>query len=161
MRKVKGNPELLLINPKKDKPEKVFNVLLNKYDGDMDKSISILNEMYDGKIITKKSRKFKKFEKNSEFKKALKRFKKFHGKEPDEIIEIDIPQLPGKGFLIALGKAVSESYLSDGVINGSSKEGDIYVHPYEGELPIKAVTPDGKMIITLPGNYRVSDWIRG
>jgi hypothetical protein len=100
-----------------------------------------------------------------QFKKALKKFREFHGKDPDEIVAVDIPQMGESEepqFFVVLGEAVSESYLTANAVPGSSKGEAIYVHPYEspeGELPLKAVSADGKLIITVPGKHIVRDWI--
>lgn len=107
------------------------------------------------------------FTKDPEYRKAMKLFRRFHGKDPESIFEVNVPQLPKSDrdlFFVALGGAPAESYLADHVVPGSTKAGSLYVHPYESDddkLPIKAVSNDGKLIMTLPGKHRVSDWIRG
>ncbi len=165
-RKTKINPDLLIINPGPKDKAQVWRKLRKAYSPEI--AAIEYNKIYPGSIKVKRNKgiDIKKIEKDPEGKKALELFRKFHGKDPEYITEIDIPQLKNEEdmFFVVLGESPSESYLTDNIIPGSSKDGSIYVHPYEspdGERPLKAVSWDGKLIITVPGTHKVSDWIRG
>lgn len=161
MKKIKQNPELLIINPDEEEPQEVFDTLMDEYE-DPDDAMTAFCEMYPDAVKCDKED----FEDNKEFQKARKLFRKFHGVEPDEIIAIDdesLPETDEDKFLVMIGQAPSEAYLAN-AIQGSKKQGAVYVHPYESDeddLPPKVVTADGRLIMTLPGKHKVSDWIRG
>jgi len=101
--------------------------------------------------------------KDPEFKKAVALYRKFHGCEPKSFKRVLLPtgskkKVDGRGFFVSLGKAPAESYLPPA---RSRKAGSIFVHKFEGKQPEKVVSADGKLIVTLPGHHRVTDWIRG
>lgn len=103
-----------------------------------------------------------------QFKKGCELFRKFHGREPDRVIEHDLPYFKNDDddpvFLVVLGETPAESYDANGIIKGSSKEGNTFVHKYEsedGKKPLKVVTVDGKFISTMPGVHVVKAWMEG
>ena len=97
--------------------------------------------------------------KNPEFRKALAKFREFHGCEPTNVLAFEHPDLRDGTVLVIMGRAPAESYDANGVIRGSNKAGSTWVHPY-GRRPLKAMTADGRTIMTLPGNFKVTDFIR-
>lgn len=164
----KRNPDLLIINPSNMTKQEVWDRLISVYPPH--EALRALEEMYPGTKIKQNGGNVEDFEHNNNpsFKRALKLFRKFHGRDPDEITEVDMGELGPAGeddiFLVALGETPIETYISDNVVEGSSKGHFLYYHPYEsplGEKPIKAVTSDGKRIVTLDGDYQVTDFIRG
>jgi len=163
------NPELLVLeNPGPRDKARVWRLLRNMYP--LEKAAVEYNKVYPKSIRRVKRNKGGGPDTSSrKYKAAIKLFRKFHGREPDpdEIFEIDVPQLKGikeDMYLVVLGEAPAEPYDASEIIEGSSKGGSVYVHPYEspeGKRPLKVVTHDGKLIMTLPGKHKVSDWIRG
>ena len=164
-RKIKRNPELLIINPGNTQKAKaaVWRKLRKHYPPEV--AVDSYCKIYPGAVKKIKRNRGGKVDKTSPgYKQAAKLFKKFHGREPDEVFEIDLPQLGDHEedlFFVVLGTAPAESYDANGTIKNSSKEGSVYVHPYEGQPPLKAVSSDGKLIVTVPGKHKVTDWIRG
>lgn len=97
-----------------------------------------------------------------EFRKAVALYRKFHGCDPKSIKRVLLPvgdkrKVESTGFFVSLGKAPAESYTPP---KRSRKAGSIYVHKYDSS-PEKVVSADGKLVATLPGKHRVTDWIRG
>lgn len=161
------NPDLLIINPSVMSRDEVWERLISVYPPH--EALEAFKEMYPGTKI-KQNGDVESFGHgdNPDFKRALKLFRKFHGRDPDEITEVDMGELGPAGdgdvFLVALGETPIETYIADNVVEGSSKGHFLYYHPYEspiGQKPIKAVTSDGKRIVTLDGDYKVTDFIRG
>lgn len=101
-------------------------------------------------------------EQRGKLEKAIDKFIEFHGTEPREIIIKDIPigEEDEVEFFVGMGKAPAESYDAQDVV-GSNKSDAIYVHEYEGQKPMKVMSIDGKMVLTLPGKFRIGDWMRG
>lgn len=163
------NPELMLmdiddnpmiIDPKKSDAPKVWRMLRKCYP--LEKAIVEYGKIYPGsrKNIVRRNGAGPD-PKNPKYKAAYELFKDFHGRapRPEEIHEVSVPELGEEGddlYFVMLGKAPAESYDANGVISGSKKEGAVYVHKYEGKRPYKAVSSDGKLIITLPGQHRVT-----
>lgn len=169
-RRVRRNPELLIINPDVDDRAGAWRKLRQMYD--IDEATEYYEEIFPDSVRSIRRNKGENVPEeildNPEFQKARKLFKKFHGKDCDEIVMVDIPQLPDGDepqFFMVMGEAPAESYLTDGIVPGSSKDGSVFVHPYEapdGERPLKAVSSDGKLIITVPSDYHeVGEWITG
>jgi len=172
-RKVKPNPHILILNPGTDKAE-VWRKLVRRY------GISKGAEEYY-KLFPKSSRRvrrnkgqsalIKKLEKRKDFKDALKQYRKFHGKDPDEILELDVPGMKEGTIVSVMGEAPAVSYDTNDVVPGSSKSGSTWVHPFEnkeGERPLVVVTSDGKTIMYLPVNakgkssgFKVTNWVKG
>ncbi len=98
------------------------------------------------------------------FREAYNRYVKFHGCPPTSLSFHKVPMGRANDVQVftALGEAPAESYRPLSGQKGSNKSGTTWVHKYEGRRkPIKAVDPTGKLIITLPGRHKVTDWIRG
>ena len=97
------------------------------------------------------------------FKEALERYVKFHGCLPDSVSmhELPIGDDDQTEVFAALGEAPAESYMPSPGQKRSNKKGSIWVHEYEGSKPMKAVDGSGKLIITIPGKHKVTDWIHG
>jgi hypothetical protein len=107
--------------------------------------------------------------KNPEFKKALKLYRKVHGCDPEKVTRHLLPlgkgkKVKGTVFLVSMGNAPADSYEPNQ--KKSKKKGKVWVHPYDNP-PQKAVTADGRLILTMPGTHRVKDdgsgeaWIHG
>jgi hypothetical protein len=168
-RKVKRNPELLILNPAVDDKASAWRKLRQVYD--IDEATEYYEEIYPDsvrRVSRNKGAKDFPFENDPDFKKATKLFEKFHGRAPDEILAVEVPQMGDADeplFYVVLGETPAESYLTDNVVGGSSKDGSVFVHPYEapdGKRPLKAVSADGKLIITVPSRWhKVTDWIHG
>lgn len=97
--------------------------------------------------------------------KAINKYIEFHGCEPSEIILKDIPigDEDEIEFFVGMGLAPAESYDARD-IEGSSKADAVYVHEYgeeDGEKPLKVMSSDGRLVLTLPGKWRIDDWMRG
>jgi hypothetical protein len=97
------------------------------------------------------------------FMQAVERYKKFHGVMPTSLSwhRLPIGSARQKVFMAAMGVAPAESYRTTSKMRGSNKANSTWVHKYEGKPPLKAVSGDGKLIVTIPGKHRVTDWIRG
>jgi hypothetical protein len=166
MRRIKKNPELLIINPGRDSKRSAWRKLRQTYP--IAKAVEYYEQLYPMSARTvKRNIGEVDFKDNPEYLKAVALFKRFHGKDPAKITRIEIPELGDSKkplFFVTLGEAVAENYLTANIIKGSSKGDSVYVHKYEspeGRLPLKAVSSDGRLIITVPGKHKVSDWIRG
>ena len=164
--KPKKNPELLIINPGRDTKRSAWRKLRQTYT--LPKAVQYYEQMYPGTSRTvKRNIGEVGFKNDPEYLKAVALYKKFHGKEPVKVTRVQIPEMGQSKrpmFFVVLGEAVAENYLTANVIKGSSKGDSVYVHKYErpeGQLPLKAVSADGRLIITVPGKHKVSDWIRG
>ena len=152
------NPDLLIINPGPRDKAAVWRKLRRRYP--IEKAAEAYGEIYpESRKSVKRNKGGAKINKSDpHYKQALKLFREFHGRdpEPDEIFEIDLPQLGEIDedlYLVALGEAPAESYDANQAVPGSTKSGSVYVHPYEapdGKRPLKAVTGDGRLIMTLP-----------
>jgi hypothetical protein len=104
-----------------------------------------------------------------DFRRATKLYRQVHGCEPTSVKRVILPmggekRITDRVCLVSLGKAPAESY--EPYQRGSKKHGRIWVHPYDHK-PEKAVTSDGRTIITLPGSHGVragkdgEAWIHG
>ncbi len=88
---------------------------------------------------------------------GIEKYKEFNFKEPEKVIEIDIPYLKENVILVHLGKCDSIAYISD-------KEGKKITYEHEfgeesGEKPELYTTPRGDILIIYGGNFKVKDWI--
>jgi hypothetical protein len=151
------NPELLIIDPgPEDKPE-VWRKLRKYYPPEI--AADSFSKIYpDSKVNVKRNRGKSKGpnENDPKYRAAMDLFVDFHGKEPDDVFEIEIPSLGDEGedlFFVILGKAPADSYEATGVIEGSKKDGTVYVHPFEGKT-YRAVSHDGKLLVAI-GDYKV------
>lgn len=98
------------------------------------------------------------------FQAALNRYVKFHGCLPTSVSRHNLPIGRARDVVVmaAMGEAPAESYRPLRSMSRSNKAGSVWVHPYESHRkPIKAVDGSGRLIVTLPGSHRVSDWLRG
>lgn len=87
--------------------------------------------------------------------KARKRYKSFHRRDPDQVLEVELPD-PGD-TLVDLGPCVAIEYESD-------KEGDgthTYRHVFESDQVRAYTNPDGAIILIAGGDLEVDDWIHG
>lgn len=82
---------------------------------------------------------------------AEKMYRKLHGADPMEIIEVEVPESMAGEVLVSMGQAPDETYRPP---KHSKKAGATYLHRYEEE-PHKAVTSDGSLVLTVGGNYKV------
>jgi hypothetical protein len=156
---MKRNPELLIINPRVDDERTAWRKLRRTYA--FEDAVKYYEAMYP-----KRSRKIKMTPgavdvNDPEYKQALKLFRQFHGCDPETVTAVRIPEF-GKSdkprYFVVLGEAVAENYLTANKIKKSRKGKSVYVHPFEspeGELPLKVVSADGRLIMTLPGKHRV------
>jgi hypothetical protein len=174
-RKIKRNPELLILNPQKDSRAVAWRKLRQTYP--IEEAIQYYEEIYPDSVRTVKRNKGNgipaEIKNHPDFAKGEKIHEDFHGIPVQKVTVVDVPSLPGDEpiVLVALGGAPSDSYIADEAVPGSEKSGIIYVHPYEGDdLPLKAVTADGKTLVTLPvtarnkkkSKHKVKDgWITG
>ena len=148
-RRYKRNPALLIINPEDDQRVEE-NVAARERRITLDDLYDYLADDEDAL---------------DELDCAIDKFEEFHGCAPREVIVMEVP-MGGQSevsVLVGMGRAPAESYDARDV-EGSSKRDTVYVHQYAedgGDQPLKAVTADGRMVVTLPGSYRVSDWMRG
>lgn len=162
---VKSNPDLLIIeNPGPRDKAAVWRALRRKYPPEM--AAASYSKIYPGSIKVRRNKGGLPFNpQNKEFQQALKLYRRFHGQDPVSITEIDIPQMGSSDdelFFVLMGEAPAESYVTDKVIKGSSKDGSTWVHPYEspeGKRPWKIVSSDGRLIVTVPGKHVVRDFI--
>lgn len=96
--------------------------------------------------------------KNSDFKKAVNRFSKFHVKAPDKIKSASVSINRWPKALVYLGRGIAVEYKSDKLAHGERK-----TKHYRHDLGkgVKFYTdPDGKMLIVFGGKFRVTDWLR-
>jgi len=135
---------------------------------DLAPAIEAYEKIYPKAKTIKRNRGDFPYQDHPQFKQACELFRKFHGREPGQVIEHDLPYFKNDDddpvFLVVLGETPAESYDANGVIEGSSKEGNVFVHKYEsedGEKPLKVVTADGKFISTMPGVHVVQEWMEG
>jgi len=115
-----------------------------------------------GKVVKNPGDDMGSLSKHPDFQKAVALYRKFHGCEPKSFKRVLLPvgdkrKVESRGFFVSLGKAPAESYTPPG---RSQKAGSTYVHKYDS-APEKVVSADGKLVATLPGRHRVTDWIRG
>jgi hypothetical protein len=164
---VRGNPELLIIeNPGPRDKAAVWRTLRRRYEPAA--AAASFNKIYPGSITTIRRNKGGTLPfdpENKEFKAALKIHNQFHGKDPEKIFLLDIPEMGDSDddlFFVLMGEAPAESYVTDKVMKGSSKDGSVWVHPYErpeGKRPWKIVSSNGRLILTVPGKHVVRDFI--
>jgi len=97
------------------------------------------------------------------FEAALKKYVEFHGCLPTKVTfhKVAIGDPDDVQVMAAIGRAPAEIYEPTSSMKNSNKAGSAWIHEYERGKPMKAVTGDGKTIITLPAKYKVADWIRG
>jgi len=148
MRRIRRNPSLLIVNPQTAERRRIPR----DEDGEFRIDIDDLYEMLDDDQLDM-------------LEEAIVKFTEFHGTEPTEIIVKDIPvgEPDQIEFFVGMGRAPAESYDAE-EIEGSSKRGSTFVHPYgeeSGERPLKVMSRDGKMVLTLPGEFYIDDWMRG
>lgn len=163
---IRYNPELLIINPcDEDKPE-VWRTLRKHYD--IETAIEAYEEIYPESVRSVKRNEGDyddlPFADDPQFIDGIEKHIDFHGVPPTEIKVLEVDGMEDGTVLVALGEAPAESYDAEAIIPESTKANATYVHPYgeDGhERPIKAVTSDGKTIVTLPGDHEVTDWIHG
>lgn len=169
--KIRMNPDLVIRNPKDSDRKKVWRKLRKHLSPEkaalaFEKIFPDAKKKMPGRKPSKAV--VAKLMKDPEFRKALRKFKKFHGREADlsQLREVDIPQLKHEDdlYLIPLGKGPAVSYDASKMIPGSNKANAVYVHPFgekTGEQPTVVVSSDGKLIMYLPGKHKVTDWVRG
>jgi hypothetical protein len=152
------NPDLMIVDPAKEDKAAVWRKLRKYYPPEI--AAASFSKIYpDSKVNVKRNRGKKGGGPNPRDPKyvaAKKLFREFHGVDPEEVYEIEVPQLGEEGedlYFVILGKAPADSYESDGVIDGSKKGGTIYVHPFEGNT-YRAVSHDGQLLIAI-GDYKV------
>jgi len=155
VKRVERNPALLIINPQNETQRRAWRNLRSRFGFD--------------RASKEYARRFKVNPQNlrdlPDFKKAVKLYRQFHGIDPKGFSVREVPQLGETKtpiVMVPLGGAVSESYTTDQKIPKSKKTGSIYVHKYpEKRMPLKVVTADGKLIMTMPAGHKVKDWIYG
>lgn len=176
----KENPELLIIeNAGDDDRAEVWRLLRQNYD--MATAIETYQELFPDTV-----REIARNEGGSalselpqeildrpDFQEAVERFRQFHGRDPDNFQFVTLGDGDAEGLEIGfvMGEAPAVSYDANEVVRGSSKEGAVYVHPFEsedGERPLVVSTSDGKFIGIMQVNakgemsgFSVSDWVRG
>ena len=170
-KKIRLNPDLVISNPKPSDKKKVWRQLRRHLPPE--RAAAAFAKIFPNARRKLPGRKvpqevIKELMKDPEFVEGCKKYEEFHGHKPDlsKLREIDIPQFEHDNdvYLIPLGKAPAVSYDASEMMPGSTKANAIYVHPFgeeTGEQPTVAVTSDGELIIYLPGEYEVTDWVRG
>lgn len=90
-------------------------------------------------------------------KKALARYKKFHGRSPEKNTKINFPY-PKQ--LVLLGKGVAIEYESDKVFGNRPRKKRLFRHKFGRKVKIYT-DPQGKALYIVGGKFRVTDWLRG
>lgn len=91
-----------------------------------------------------------------DFKKAVKNFKRFHGRTPERTSGFSFTMPKSVTYL---GDAYSIKYESTKRLNGVHKL-RLYEHKMGKGVKIY-LHPDGKSLIVTGGKFRVTDWMRG
>ncbi len=94
--------------------------------------------------------------KKSDVKRAIKNFKRFHGKPPSKLggFEFTMPK-----SVTYLGDVYAIKYESTKRLNGVHKR-RLYEHKTGPGVKIY-LHPNGKSLIITGGKFRVTDWMRG
>jgi len=89
--------------------------------------------------------------------KAIKRYAKFHGRNPDKAKSINLvyPKV-----LIYLGSGVAIEYKSNKAARGVPKGKHIYRHKFGSGVKIYT-DKQGRTLFVLGGKFRITDWMRG
>jgi len=86
---------------------------------------------------------------------AIRRFKQFHGRNPNEISKINFTYPKS---LVYLGEAVALEYKSDKLFGGKHQ---VTCYRHKTGKGVKFYTdPQGKTLYVLGGKFKVTDWLR-
>lgn len=81
--------------------------------------------------------------------KAVMLYEDFTGQEADEIAEVQF-KLPKVAIMVGKLEAVVYTTTRDG-------ETEKYIHEFENNAPILAVSDDGRQLLIIGGNYEFTD----
>lgn len=88
---------------------------------------------------------------------AIKRYKKFHGKEPKRAGSVEIP-FPKS--LVLVGEAVAIEYRA-AKANDPRTGGRLTVYRHKVGKGVRVFTdPKGRALYIIGGKFRVTDWMR-
>lgn len=88
---------------------------------------------------------------SADAKKAASLYRRFSGHEPESIGKIKVPPMPK--VAVAVGEI-------DGVLYTTVRDGktEKYIHKFHSkDKPLFAVSPDGKQLFLIGGNYRFTE----
>lgn len=166
------NPRVIVVDPDEDLKPEVWRALRRVYP--LEVAAISFAKMYPecAQAVCAPRKKKKTVNRNRgssgpdtsdpKYKKALKLFRDFHGRDPedDEIFEAtdELAEYFGEEgddlYFFSPGYSPAESYDSNDLIDSSKKNGSIYVHKYEYP-PMTIVSWDGKFVGKMPGKHRV------
>lgn len=87
----------------------------------------------------------------SDIRRAAEIYERFTGHDSEVIGKVDIPDLPSAVAVIGQCDGILYTTIRDGVV-------EKYIHRFRAaDKPIFAISPDGKQIILVGGNYDFTD----